>query len=209
MSVIVPALLAPTPEDLARQLEKVGPLSPLLSYDVADGVLVAPASPWPGEYPQPPDGTAIFWHLMVKDPIAMLPACLRFPTKMVALHVEADGLPNALDQLQNGGVPMGLALNPETPVSAVEPWLERLDFVQLMTVEPGGQGRPFLMKQLEKIAELRVLRPELQIAVDGGVSRATIQEVGRHNVDYIVVGSALLAAEDPVRVYEELQGAIS
>lgn len=208
MAVIVPALLASTPQELERQLEKVAGLSPLLSYDVADGVLVSPATPWPGEYPLPPDGTAVFWHLMVRDPVAMLPACLRFPTKMIALHAEADGLPSALAQLASAGVPAGLAVNPETPVNVVEPWLERIDFVQVMTVEPGGQGRPFLPEQLAKLRELRTLRPELQLIVDGGVSRATIQEVGRHNVDYIVVGSALTKAEDPARAYEELERAI-
>ena len=208
MTALVPALLAPTPEKLAEQLAKVQSLSPLISYDVADGVLIAPASPWPGEYPQPPDGTAIFWHLMVMEPLAMLSACLRFPTKMIAIHAEAKGLPNTIAQLHSAGVPVGLVLNPETPVSVVEPWLEQVDLVQLMTVEPGGQGRPFLPDVLKKIDQLRSIRPTLQLAIDGGIKRDTIEQVRSYAVDYLVVGSALLAAERPQEEYEALRIAL-
>lgn len=201
MALIIPAVLADSPHALFAQAERVVGLGELLSYDVADGEFVRLHTPPPADYPKLSPGHRVFWHLMVHEPARYLADCLAFPSQIVAVHAEARGVGEALDELTKIDVLAALVLNPETPVSLIQPALDRVDLVQVMTVYPGAQGGRFLPEQLGKLTQLRALRENLVLAVDGGVDRATIEGVARYRPDYIVVGSALIEAEDPADEY--------
>ncbi len=201
---VVPALEAETVEQLARDANRVAGLTSLLHYDVADGQLVASRTPAPADYPKVPEGIHIFWHLMVQDPVDYLDACLDFPTELVTVAAEARGAAEAIGQLNERGIRAALALAPPTWPRDVVSLIDTVSVVQIMTVEPGGQGRPFQPAQLGKVAEVRALNPALQIAIDGGVSAATIEAVVRYRPTYIAVGSALAAATAPADVWQTL-----
>lgn len=197
MTQLVPAILAETATALEAQAEAVVGLADLVSFDVMDGQFVPRRTPRPAEFPKLPPGRSIFWHLMVHDPMTYLDECLNVPSTIVAVHAEALGAREAIERLAHEDVLSGLVLNPATSVSDVQDWIALVDLVQVMTVIPGAQGSEFLPGQLGKIPQLRALRENLLVAVDGGASRGTIEAVARYRLDYIIVGSALTQAKDP------------
>ncbi|MBI2589563.1 hypothetical protein HYW32_00805 [Candidatus Berkelbacteria bacterium] len=200
---LVPAILAKTSAELALQFDQVRNLSSLLSYDVADGQFVPSLTPSPRDFPQT-SKAEIFWHLMVEKPLEFIDECLALPTKIIAVQAEAGGAPAAIEKLASSPVLTGLVVNPSTPVRALEQFLPQVDLIQIMTVIPGAQGQHFLPAMLPKLSQLRCLKSDLMLAVDGGVSSATIESVLRYRPDYIVVGSALTRARDPAEEWRVL-----
>lgn len=205
MTQLIPAILGETPAELEEQLSRVGSLASLISYDVTDGILAGPQTPKIALYPMPLKGASIFWHLMVSEPAEVIDSCFDFPTSIVALHVEATGLETGLSALRRRDIQIGLAINPDTPVSALTPYITTLDFVQVMTVQPGRQGQGFLPEQLLKIQEIRLQRSDIQIAIDGGLNHVTIPLVQSYHPDYLIVGSALTRAQDAAETYSRLE----
>jgi ribulose-phosphate 3-epimerase len=205
MTQIIPAILGVTAAELQAQSDNVKSLSSLISYDVADGLLVSPKSPEIETFPTPPDGVRICWHLMVQNPLDYLNDCLKFPTAMIIVHIESQKIGETISRLNCENIPVGLALNPNTPASAVIDLLPAVQFVQIMTVEPGGQGHDFLSNQLTKISEVHSVNASQAIGIDGGVNRDTINEIRRYQPEYLFVGSALTKSDDPRHVYTELQ----
>lgn len=188
---IVPAILGSNQEEVQKQFEAVAGLTDLISYDVADGHFVPSITPQPLDYPNPQNGQQIFWHLMVDNPQHYLNECLTFPSRIIAVHVESKGVTQSLAILLKSDVLSGLVFNPETKVSEHLSLIQKADLVQVMTVKPGEQGNDFIAQSLDKIPELKKIKDNLLIAVDGGINLDTIEVVMRYQPDYIVVGSFL------------------
>jgi ribulose-phosphate 3-epimerase len=154
-------------------------------------------------------------HLMVTNPGLLLDRFLEAGPKTVTFHVEVPETDatkaGALATIRDAGVGAGLAVSPQTPVAGVERFIEQLDLVMVMTVEPGFGGQRFLAYAAPKLAEAgelfrqRGLRGSLH--VDGGVNRDTAGVVGAWGADVCVVGSALFQrgrdASDEVRSVRE------
>jgi len=139
-------------------------------------------------------------HLMISQPLRFAQAFVDAGSDLIAFHVEADDDPGAvIDAIHRAGREAGLALNPETPAQAVHPYLERIDLLLVMTVNPGWGGQPFMREVLPKLAALRAEAErrglDLPIAVDGGVNLETIGQAHGHGGDVLVTGKALYAAE--------------
>ena len=94
---------------------------------------------------------------------------------------------------------VGLAVNPETPLTTTLSLADSVDSVLFLTVHPGFYGAKFLPEVLDKVVELRGRKPNLEIGVDGGIKESNIAEVARLGVDYICVGSAIFVQPDPGR----------
>jgi len=103
--------------------------------------------------------------------------------------------------IKDYGIKAGIALNPSTPVSTIFPIIEHLDFVLIMSVNPGFGGQKFLPLVLRKISELRnkaeQLNPDLLIEVDGGVNHINAAELKKAGADILVAGSYIFDSEDP------------
>ncbi len=141
-------------------------------------------------------------HLMVENPVELLPALAEAGADRVTMHVEAlDDPGGALESAAGHGLGAGLALRPGTALEAVLPWLDALDLLLPMTVEPGYGGQGFRRDVLSKIAAARDAidragRP-IALEVDGGVGRATLPDCRAAGADVFVVGTAIFEAEDP------------
>jgi ribulose-phosphate 3-epimerase len=117
----------------------------------------------------------------------------------------------AIEAIHAAGQGAGLAVSPDTPVAAVDPWLSELDIILIMSVYPGWGGQGFLPEAAPKIAEARARLAEAgrggQVHVDGGVNSKTAEIVGSHGIDVCVVGSALFQrgsdASDEVDLVKE------
>ena len=141
-------------------------------------------------------------HMMVENPVELLPALAEAGADRVTMHVEALHDPGgALESAAAHGLGAGLAMRPGTALDAVLPWLDALDLVLPMTVEPGFGGQGFRRDVLPKIAAARraIDRSGRSIAlqVDGGVGLATLPDCLAAGADVFVVGTAIFGAEDP------------
>ena len=135
-------------------------------------------------------------HLMVTNPEELIPAFAEAGADWISVHAEAcTHLHRVLGMIRSLGKKAGVALNPHTPVDVVKYVLEELDFVLVMSVNPGFGGQSFIPSALEKIAELsRLLEAvgsSIPIQVDGGISPATAGDVARTGARVLVAGSAV------------------
>jgi ribulose-phosphate 3-epimerase len=135
-------------------------------------------------------------HLMISDPRAYIRAFAEAGSDVIVFHVEADDDPPAvIEAIRASGRAPGIALNPDTPAEAVLPYLDAVELLLVMTVQPGWGGQPFREDVLPKMAALRdeIARRglDLPIGVDGGVNRETIGRARRAGGTVMVAGSAL------------------
>jgi ribulose-phosphate 3-epimerase len=149
-------------------------------------------------------------HLMVEEPERLLDAYLAAGAARVAVHWEATAhLDRQLQRIKDGGARAGVALNPATPVELLADVLPALDFVLLMSVNPGFAGQAFLPYALDKARRLTALAraraARVEIAMDGGLDRGNIRQAVAAGVEVAVVGSGIFAAPDPLQAMTELR----
>ncbi len=149
-------------------------------------------------------------HLMVEEPERLLDAYLAAGAARVAVHWEATvHLDRQLQRIRDGGARAGVALNPATPVELLADVLPALDFVLLMSVNPGFAGQAFLPYVLDKARRLAALAraraARVEIAMDGGLDRGNIRQAVAAGVEVAVVGSGIFGAPDPLQAMTELR----
>ena len=142
-------------------------------------------------------------HLMVSNPGRLLDQYLDAGASWLSVHWEvATHLDRLVTRIHEKGARAGLALNPATPIEVLEDILPALDFVLIMSVNPGFAGQKFLPYALDKARRLRAKvrgrNLDVTIAMDGGVGLDNISQVAAAGVDFCVAGSAVFGSEDPV-----------
>lgn len=140
-------------------------------------------------------------HLMIENPDQYIPDFAKAGASWISVQSEACiHLHRTLQMIRSLGVHPGVALNPSTPLEQLEWVLEDLDFVLIMSVNPGFGGQSFIPSALEKIRRLKKMildrNPNILIQVDGGVNSKTIKEVSQAGADVFVAGSAIFGAPD-------------
>ena len=137
-------------------------------------------------------------HLMVTDPLAFLDPFAKAGADHLTFHVEAVEDPAAaISRIASAGLSTGLALNPDTPVERVLPWIAEVDLVLVMSIHPGFSGQAFMPEVLEKMAEIAPrLRPEQRLEVDGGVNPTTAAACREAGVDVLVSASSIFGSDD-------------
>ena len=153
-------------------------------------------------------------HLMIENPGQYAERFVEAGADMVSVHQEADPhLDRTLAAIRAAGAKAGAALNPATPVSTLSEVLDIVDYVLVMSVNPGYSGQQFIPGALDKIAQLRELREihraNFLIQVDGGVGQKNIENVVRAGADLVVAASAIFHASNPSESFEELSRAAS
>ena len=151
-------------------------------------------------------------HLMITDPGTYAAQFVKAGAQMVSVHVEADPhLHRTFMSIKAAGAQAGVVLNPATPVGAIEEALQFVDYVLVMSVNPGFGGQEFIPQALEKVKRLRQLILERQlnirIEIDGGVDRANIESVVAAGAEIIVAGSAIFGKPDAEAAVKELREA--
>lgn len=149
-------------------------------------------------------------HLMLDEPHRYAAAFIDAGAQNVTIHVEPDyPIGETLRDIRARGCQCGICLNPDTPVKAVEPYLDQVDLVLAMTVQPGFGGQQFRHDVLDKITELNALRVRHQLdwrlEVDGGVDAVTGPECLRAGADTLVAGTAFFKAPDRAAFVKSLQ----
>ncbi len=152
-------------------------------------------------------------HLMIEKPARYVEAFAKAGADLLSVHLEADGpagIAEALRAMDDCGIKKAVALRPITAPRAILPYLEQLDMVLVMTVEPGFGGQAFMDSQLDTIAQVRSLidrvNPSCWLEVDGGINAKTAPRVIQAGADTLVAGSAVYGAADPSVVISALRG---
>lgn len=148
-------------------------------------------------------------HLMIEHPEKYLADFVRAGAGAITVHAEATAdLPGLVNEIKKLGVRAGVSVRPGTPITVLEPVLDALDLVLVMTVEPGFGGQAFRPEQLEKVRWLRRQRPDLDISVDGGINRETAVLAAAAGANILVAGSAVFGAADRAAALQQLRAAV-
>lgn len=196
-------------EQQIHQLEKAG--AHLLHWDVMDGNFVPNLTYGAMVIKSLRPKTELFFdtHLMINNPGKYVDDYLAAGCDSITIHIEAEPNPrDLLRHIRKGGAEAGLTLNPATPLSAIEPFLDDCDLVLVMSVNPGFGGQSFMPEVLDKVRALRAkLRPGVRLSIDGGIAAATIGLAAAAGARHFVTGSAVFDADDygvAIRQLEQL-----
>jgi len=148
-------------------------------------------------------------HLMIEHPDEFIPAFADAGANWISVHQEATRhLNRTLEHIRDHGLKVGVVLNPATPVETLSEVLDLIDYVLVMSVNPGFGGQKFIPGSLHKIANLARIRQarglDYRIEVDGGVSLETVGDVVRAGAEILVAGNAVFGKGDPKKQAEQL-----
>ena len=184
----------------------------MVHLDVMDGVFVPNLSFGPPVIAALRPHTDLFFdvHLMMQHPRRLLPAFAKAGADLINVHLEcADPIRETLEDIRALGKQAAVTLKPATPAEAAFPYLEMVDMVLVMTVEPGFGGQSFMADMMPKVAALRqeIDRRGLSVAiqVDGGIGAATAPVAAAAGADVAVMGSAVFNAPDPRTLVAQVQ----
>jgi ribulose-phosphate 3-epimerase len=201
---LAPSVLNADLARLADQVRLVEEFADWIHLDLMDGHFVANLTFGPPVIASLRPHTDRYFdcHLMVAEPESLLPALAAAGANGVTLHVEALTDPaRAIDAAKGHGFDVGLALRPATPLAAALPWLDRVDLLLPMTVEPGFGGQAFRPEVVPKIAAARRAIDQagraVALEVDGGVNGDTVALCRDAGADTYAIGTAIFHADDP------------
>lgn len=213
---IAPSILAADFSHLANSVAAISDHVDLLHVDVMDGHFVPNISLGPPVIASLRNSTDLYLdcHLMITDPLAYLEPLKASGADGVTAHIEA--IPNPvpiIDEAERLGIDIGLVINPPTPVSAIEPYLERLNMVVVMSVHPGFGGQSFMDVSLPKIEHLRELIDSrglvTDIEVDGGIDLRTVGPAREAGASVFVAGTSVFRADEPVLAVQEMRAILN
>lgn len=151
-------------------------------------------------------------HLMIEKPIRYIEDFAASGADIISIHLEADHptqIAAALKEMERCGVKKAIALRPIASAKAILPYIEELDMVLVMTVEPGFGGQSFMMAQVDTVAEVRQLldkyNPSCDIEVDGGISEVTAANIKKAGANVLVAGSSIFGAENRAAAIQTLR----
>ena len=200
--LIVPAIIAQSQGELEFMLERLRGKLERVMLDVMDGVFV-PNRSLDFEFVLP-EGFEYEAHLMVVDPIERLQD-LQGKVDIVIIHVESlSDINEAVERVRRLGLKVTLVLNPDMDVSAVEPYLDEIDSVLVMTVNPGKYGGRYTPEALSKVRRIREIDPEIPIEVDGGMNPENSRAAREAGATIIASGSYILKSDDVERAIKAL-----
>lgn len=201
MASVAPTINATNPADYAARIERVKGFAKRLHIDVGDGVFTDVKTPGLTQV-YDIDGVPFDLHLMMMHPEGQLENIISLAPQLVIVHFEAPFDHAAFfRELRPLEIKVGLAINVETTVEQVRHLLSHIDHLVVFTGRLGHNGGEFRADCLEKIAQARALKPELEIAVDGGLNQETARMAVEAGADVLDVGSFIHDAEDPEIAY--------
>jgi len=202
-NILAPSLLAADFKNLASEIQKIEENgAEYLHYDVMDGVFVPSIS-----FGMPVlksirscTNQVVDAHLMITEPIRYIDEFVNSGADLITVHLEAcEDVDKTLNAIRAHGVKAGLSIKPKTDVETLRPYLEKLDMILIMSVEPGFGGQKFIPESLDKIRATRQMVEEagldIDIQVDGGIYQSNVGDVLEAGANIIVSGSGVFKGD--------------
>lgn len=213
MAEILPSVFG---ADILRLKEEIDFLEKentgILHVDMMDGNFVSNIAFGPNQIAAMKKASQMIFdvHMMVSSPKDHLDDIIATGAEMISVHYESTPhIHNMIQRIKKAGRKAGVVINPGTPETVIQYLLDDIDYVLVMTINPGTPGQTFIEKSLEKIRSLRSMiggRP-IQIEVDGGINETIAGQVKEAGAELIVVGGYLFS-NDPKERYQRLRRAI-
>ncbi len=212
MVKVSPSILSADFSVLGDEIRRLDRYADLFHFDVMDGHFVPNITVGPGVLKSIRKCTSkqIEAHLMIENPSQYVDEFAKAGADTITVHIEADKhARKTLERIKKLGKKAGISLNPATPVSAIERFLENADLILVMTVDPGFGGQQFMDSALKKVERLRTLIDQkgikAEIEVDGGINADTGRKCIKAGADILVAGSYIYNSKDAVAAITSLK----
>jgi ribulose-phosphate 3-epimerase len=214
--IVAPSILAADLSQLAAEVHRVEEAgADWIHCDIMDGHFVDNISFGPAVvgFVRKSTKLPLDVHLMIEHADHYVPRFVEAGANSITVHAEYEArhdVPKTLKQIREAGCGVGLTLNPETPFESVEPLLDQIDLLLVMTVHPGFGGQPFRAEMMEKVKRARAWQrsrqANLNVEVDGGINPETARISIENGANVLVAGTSIFRAKDYAEVIRELRG---
>lgn len=207
--IVAPSILAADFSELAEQIKIVEDAgAKILHLDIMDGHFVPNISFGPEIVSTINKITnlPLDVHLMIDEPIRYISQFVKSGADNITIHVEAcKDVLATLNEIKNQNIKASISFKPNTSVSQIEPYLNLVDMVLVMSVEPGFGGQSFIESSLEKVKEIKNINPKMIIEIDGGIDLANASRVVESGVHILVAGNAIFKSNDIAESFLQIQ----
>ena len=204
---IIPAIIAKNQEEFSKNILKVKDFVNIIQLDFMDGMFV-PNTSINFDFKIPETNCDFEAHLMIKNPLDWIKENFD-KVDTILVHFEScDNHKEIIDFVKSKNKRLGFVLNPETDIDVLKDFINDIDQVLIMTVNPGFYGSPFLPDMVEKVKILRKIRHDLDIEVDGGITDKTIGILNEAGVNLFVSGSYIVKSDDIQKAVNNLKNII-
>ena len=141
-------------------------------------------------------------HLMVKNVKLYTDLYSLLNPEFITFHIEVGNTLELINYIKNKNIKVGIAIKPNTNVEVLKPYIDKIDLVLIMSVEPGYGGQKFIEKTIEKITKIRNMKKDIIISIDGGINKDNINKIKEKEVDMCVIGSYITKSNTKEKIME-------